>query len=74
MKRKKDSFCVNYRWVRGSECERNRNWRQWSREKNTAGGKTKCHMREKCVCLCACHEKEEKPKRRMKGKSKQEEH
>lgn len=47
---KKVSSCVNYRWVRGSEWERNRNWRQWlARKKYTAVRKAECQNMSTCV-------------------------
>lgn len=51
---KKVSSYVNYRWVRGSECERNRNWRQWSAiEKKHSWEKNKMPFERK-MCLCVC--------------------
>lgn len=39
---------MNYRWVRGSECDRNSDQQGI---KSTTGKKTKCHMRKKCLCM-----------------------
>lgn len=74
VEQKKVSSCVNYRWLRGSECERNRNWGQWSAwEKSTAGRKTKCHTTDKCVCVCVFVIKEKKrEKGEWEGKEKTE--
>lgn len=55
------SCCVNYRWVKGSERERNRSWREWSAWNRSTAGKNKMPLTKK-IGLCVCHGEEKKAK------------